>query len=91
MIDVDTAQFRSIPIPDPINRVLVFPSADGPPHRALFATISAAGATGMGTGVGSASGVSRLHRCCCSFQLLLLSPVVVVVIPALHLSSLLLL
>jgi hypothetical protein len=55
VIDADTAQFRSIPIPDPINRVLVFPSADGPPHRALFATISAAGAGGTSAGSGSAT------------------------------------
>lgn len=61
VIDADTAQFRSIPIPDPINRVLVFPSADGPPHRALFATISAAGAAGAGPGSGS-GGVAGLSR-----------------------------
>jgi len=57
VIDANTAQFRSIPIPDPINRVLVFPSADGPPHRALFATISAASAAGTGTAV---AGLPRL-------------------------------
>jgi len=54
VIDADTAQFRSIPIPDPINRVLVFPSADGPPHRALVATISATGAAGAGASAAGA-------------------------------------
>jgi len=37
-IDADTAQFRSIAIPDPVNRILVFP-AGGTPHQAVFATI----------------------------------------------------
>lgn len=57
VIDADTAQFRSIPIADPINRVLVFPSADGPPHRALVATISATGTAAAGASV---AGLSRL-------------------------------
>lgn len=48
-IDADTAQFRSIAIPDPIDRILVFPAADGPPHKALFASI-ATGAAGAGGG-----------------------------------------
>jgi len=39
-IDADTAEFRSIPIADPIDRILVFP-ADGPPHKALFASLAA--------------------------------------------------
>src|SRR5262249_16853185 len=39
VIDADTAQFRSVPIPDPINRILLFPPGDGPPHKALFASI----------------------------------------------------
>jgi hypothetical protein len=70
VIDADTAQFRSVPIPDPVNRVLVFPDDGGPPHKAVFATISAAASTtGTGTGTGSAGapgttnpgpGVSRL-------------------------------
>ncbi len=62
VIDADTGQFRSLPIADPINRVLVFPSADGPPHRALFATISAAGTAGAGAGSasGGVAGLSRL-------------------------------
>jgi hypothetical protein len=60
VIDADTGQFRSIPIPDPINRILVFPAGDGPPHQALFATISAAGAAGAsGTG-GGVAGLPRL-------------------------------
>jgi len=41
-IDADTAQFRSIPIGDPIDRILVFPGDDGVPHRALFASLRAA-------------------------------------------------
>jgi len=41
-IDADTAQFRSIPVADPIDRVLVFPGADAAPHKALFASVGAA-------------------------------------------------
>jgi hypothetical protein len=47
-IDADTAQFRSIAVADPIDRILVFPapstqpSVDPPrPHQALFASIRA--------------------------------------------------
>jgi len=50
VIDADTAQFRSIPIADPINRILLFPAGDGPPHKALFASING----------GAAGGASRL-------------------------------
>lgn len=42
VIDADTAQFRSIGVSDPIDRILLFP--DGPdmvPHKALFASIGA--------------------------------------------------
>jgi hypothetical protein len=42
VIDADTAQFRSIGVADPIDRILLFP--DGPdmvPHKALFASIAA--------------------------------------------------
>jgi hypothetical protein len=42
VIDADTAQFRSVPVSDPIDRILLFP--DGPdmvPHKALFASIGA--------------------------------------------------
>jgi len=42
VIDADTAQFRSIPIADPIDRVLVFPGGELAPHKALFASIHAA-------------------------------------------------
>lgn len=42
VIDADTAQFRSIPVADPIDRVLVFPGGDGTPHKALFASVGAA-------------------------------------------------
>jgi hypothetical protein len=45
VIDADTAQFRSIPVADPIDRILVFPAAaagsDAPPHQALFASVGA--------------------------------------------------
>jgi hypothetical protein len=42
VIDADTAQFRSIPISDPIDRIVLFPSgADTPPHEALLASIGA--------------------------------------------------
>jgi hypothetical protein len=42
VIDADTAQFRSIPVADPIDRILVFPDgSDAPPHQALFASIGA--------------------------------------------------
>jgi hypothetical protein len=40
VIDADTAQFRSIRISDPIDRVLLFPSGPGvTPHKALLAAI----------------------------------------------------
>jgi hypothetical protein len=41
VIDADTAGFRSIPISDPIDRILVFPGGDAPPHKAVFASIGA--------------------------------------------------
>jgi hypothetical protein len=42
VIDADTAQFRSIPVADPIDRILVFPQGtDAPPHEALFASVGA--------------------------------------------------
>ena len=44
VIDADTAQFRSVPVSDPIDRILLFPSdADGAgvPTKALFASIGA--------------------------------------------------
>jgi hypothetical protein len=42
VIDADTAQFRAIPIADPIDRILLFPTGlDTPPHKALFASIGA--------------------------------------------------
>lgn len=41
IIDADTAQFRSIPIADPIDRIILFPTGgEEPPHKALFASIS---------------------------------------------------
>jgi hypothetical protein len=42
VIDADTAQFRSIPIADPIDRILLFPTGvDVAPTQALFASVSA--------------------------------------------------
>jgi len=42
VIDADTAQFRTVPIADPIDRILLFPSGEGvAPTKALFASIGA--------------------------------------------------
>jgi len=42
VIDADTAQFRSVPITDPIDRIVLFPQGtDTPPHEALLASIAA--------------------------------------------------
>jgi hypothetical protein len=42
IIDADTAQFRSIPLADPVDRILLFPQGgDQPPHQALFASLAA--------------------------------------------------
>ncbi|CAN5870692.1 hypothetical protein BH11MYX2_BH11MYX2_23560 [soil metagenome] len=45
VIDADTAQFRSVPVADPIDRILLFPTSDDenplPPDKALFASIAA--------------------------------------------------
>jgi hypothetical protein len=42
VIDADTAQFRSVSITDPIDRILLFPSGtDVAPTKALFASIGA--------------------------------------------------
>jgi hypothetical protein len=42
VIDADTAQFRSVPVADPIDRILLFPTDTGePPHKALLASINA--------------------------------------------------
>lgn len=42
VIDADTAQFRSVPVADPIDRILLFPAGGHvPPHKALFASIGA--------------------------------------------------
>jgi len=41
VIDADTAQFRSIAIADPVDRILLFPDGGGPPRRALFASVAA--------------------------------------------------
>ena len=41
VIDADTAQFRSIAVADPIDRILLFPSGGTrPPTKALFASIA---------------------------------------------------
>jgi hypothetical protein len=40
VIDADTAQFRSVPISDPIDRILLFPTGtDVAPTKALFASL----------------------------------------------------
>ena len=43
VIDADTAQFRTISMPDPIDRIVLFPSGDdgSTPQKALFASLSA--------------------------------------------------
>jgi hypothetical protein len=41
VIDADTAQFRSIPVADPIDRIILFPTGDEPPTKALFASLAA--------------------------------------------------
>jgi hypothetical protein len=42
VIDADTAQFRSIPVADPIDRILLFPGGGNePPTQALLASIGA--------------------------------------------------
>jgi hypothetical protein len=42
VIDADTAQFRSIKVSDPIDRILLFPTGlDTPPKKALLASIGA--------------------------------------------------
>jgi hypothetical protein len=44
VIDADTAQFRSIALEGPIDRILLFPTGgDAPPTKALFASIGARG------------------------------------------------
>ena len=42
VIDADTAQFRSVPISDPVDRILLFPTGiDVAPTKALFASVGA--------------------------------------------------
>ncbi len=41
VIDADTAQFRAIPLVDPIDRILLFGAPGAPPRKALFASIAA--------------------------------------------------
>ncbi len=41
IIDADTAQFRKVPTPDPIDRILVFPGGDEPATTAVLAQIGA--------------------------------------------------
>jgi hypothetical protein len=41
VIDADTAQFRSVAIADPIDRIQLFPTGTGSPHQALLASIGA--------------------------------------------------
>ena len=40
VIDADTAQFRSIPVTEPIDRIMLFPQGEGMvPHEALLASV----------------------------------------------------
>lgn len=41
IIDADTAQFRKVATPDPIDRILVFPGADAPGETAVLAQLGA--------------------------------------------------
>lgn len=41
VIDADTAQFRAVPIADPLDRILLFPTGGDVPNKALFASIGA--------------------------------------------------
>jgi hypothetical protein len=42
VIDADTAQFRSVPVADPVDRILLFPTGiDVAPTKALFASVTA--------------------------------------------------
>ena len=42
VIDADTAQFRAVPVADPIDRILLFPTGvDVAPTQALFASVAA--------------------------------------------------
>jgi hypothetical protein len=42
IIDADTAQFRKVPTPDPIDRIVLFPGGDAPATTAILAQIGAA-------------------------------------------------
>jgi hypothetical protein len=42
VIDADTAQFRSVPVADPIDRIMLFPSSEAP-TMALFASLGTQG------------------------------------------------
>lgn len=39
VIDADTAQFRSVPLAEPLDRILLFPAGGEAPRKALFAAI----------------------------------------------------
>jgi len=41
VIDADTAEFRAVPLAEPIDRILLFPAGGEAPHKALFASIGA--------------------------------------------------
>jgi len=41
VIDADTAQFRSVRVTDPLDRIVLFPEGDGPPAKAVFASLTA--------------------------------------------------
>lgn len=42
IIEADTAQFRKVPTPDPIDRIVVFPGGDAPATTAILAQLGAA-------------------------------------------------
>ncbi len=42
IIDADTAQFRKVKTPDPIDRIVLFPGGDGPATTAVLAQLGAA-------------------------------------------------
>jgi len=41
VIDADTAQFRAVPVSDPLDRIVLFPEGDTAPQKAVFASLGA--------------------------------------------------
>jgi len=48
IIDADTAQFRRVPTPLPIDRIVLFPAGASPAHRAILADIGATAVFSLG-------------------------------------------